>query len=144
MFLNLLKDVKIAKVHNGAGAAQTLLTSSTIAMDGFNSVLVIADFAAFVDTGVATLQLQDGAAANGSDAANIAGASVAVTGATSGNGQLVLDAQKPQKRYITVTLNRQTANITVNSITCILYNTNAEPTTQPTTVLNSNEVNCAA
>ena len=145
MFLNLLKCSKIVKAGNGNAAAQTLVTSSTVLMDGYDSVMCIVDLAAVVDGAVMTLQAQDGALANGSDAANIAGAATAAfTGATSSNGQIVLDLQKPLKEYVTFTFARTAQNVTVNSITMILYNARNKPTVQPTTVLSSAEINSAA
>jgi hypothetical protein len=143
--LNLLKDAKVVKIQNGAVAAQTLVTSSTIAMDGFDSVMIVADLGTVTDTAVLTLTAQDGALANGSDAASVAGAATpAFTAAGSSNGQLVLDVQQLQKEFLTVTLARTTANVVVNSITAILYNAHNKPTTQPTTVLASAEAEAAA
>ncbi len=157
MNLNLLKDAKCVKIQNGAAAAQTLVTSSTIDTTGYDSVLLIADLAAVTDGCVLQLTAQDGAAANGSDAANItapagpfaaAGATVqtvAVTAATSSNKALLLDVQKPLKRYLTATLSRTTQNAVVNSIWAILYNAAVKPVAaQDTSILASSEFECGA
>ena len=141
MFQDLLKNAKIVKMNNGAAAGTSLVTSSTIDAAGYNSALVICDLAAVVDGSVMSLQVQDGAASNGSDAANITGASAGLTGATSSNGQIVVNVHKPLLRYLTATFARTTQNATVNSITAFLYNANGpEPVTQPTTVLASADV----
>jgi uncharacterized Zn-binding protein involved in type VI secretion len=118
-------------VAAGNGDTQT---SSTFAMDGFDSVCVVAELGPVVDAAVATLRVQDGSLSNGSDAANISGASAALTGATSSNTNLVVDVQRPQTEYITVTLQRATQNITINGITAYLYNAKNVPVTQPASV----------
>lgn len=144
MRLNLLKDAKIVKAFNGAGAGTSTQTSNTIDVSGFDSVLVLADLGAVVDTSALVLALQDGALANGSDAANISGANCSLTGNSSNNVQLALDVQLPQSRYVTATLARGTANATINSITMILYNAKSKPVTQPSTIAGSNEVEAAS
>jgi hypothetical protein len=138
MFLNGLKDFKIVKISNGATTGTSAVTSNTFAMDGFDSVLIIADLAAVTDNCVLSLKAQDGAASNGSDAADITGATTGnLTASSSGNGQLVLDLHLPKKEYVTAVLGRTTQAATVNSITAILYNAHNKPVTQPATVLKS-------
>lgn len=143
--MNFLKEVKIVRIKNAVAAGTTdTQTSSTIAMDGFDSVCIVAELGPVVDAGVATLQVQDGALANGTDATNISGAVATLTGSTSGNTQMVVDVQKPLKEYITVTLGRATQNITIDCITAYLYNAHNKPVTQPATVSASTEVLAAA
>ncbi len=141
MFSNFLKDVKIVRIKGPVTAGTTdTQTSSTIAMDGFDSVCVVAELGAVVDAAVATLRVQDGALSNGSDAANISGASAALTASTSSNTQIAVDVQKPQAEYITATLQRATQNVTINCITAYLYNAKNKPVTQPSTVAASTTV----
>jgi hypothetical protein len=155
MNLNLLKDAKCMKIHNGAVAGTSLQTSNTIDMQGYDSVLLIADLGAVTDNCVLQLTAQDGAASNGSDAANItattgpfaaAGGTVqtaAFTALTSSNKAILLDVQKPQKRYITATLSRTTQNAVVNSIWAILYNSTIKPiAAQDSSIIASSEFDC--
>lgn len=144
MRLNLLKDCKVVKCGNGNVANTGTVTSSTVDASGFDSCLVLADLAAVVDNAVATLALQDGALSNGSDATNISGANCAFTASSSNNVQMLLDVQLPQSRYLTVTLGRATQNITVNSLTLLLYNAKSKAVTQPTTIAASAEINATS
>jgi hypothetical protein len=143
--LNLLKDAKVVKAHNGAAAGTSAQTTSTIDTAGFDSALVIADLGTVTDNSVLSLKAQDGAAANGSDAADIAGATTGtLTAATSSNSHVVLDLQRIQQRYLTCVFGRTTQNAVLNSIVVILYNAKSKPVTQPTTVVLSAEVVAAA
>lgn len=140
MFRNMLKDTKIVRIMNAVSAGTTdTQTSSTFAMDGFDSVCVVAELGPVVDAAVATLRVQDGSVSNGSDAANISGASAALTASSSSNTNLVVDVQRPASEYITVTLQRATQNVTINGITAYLYNTKNLPVTQPASVAASAE-----
>ena len=140
MFLNFLKHVKCVRIMNtvAAGTGDTQ-TSSTIDMSGFDSVAVVAELGPVVDNAVATLRAQDGAQSNGSDAANISNASAVLTALSSSNTNLLVDVQRPQNRYLTVTLQRATQNITINGITAYLYNARSIPVTQPASVSASSE-----
>lgn len=145
MFLNLLSDAKFVKCQNGAVAGTSTLTATTVDMAGYDSICCVVDFGTITDGSVLTLKAQDGTDSGGSGAADISGATTgAFTGATSSNGQMVLDVQKPGQRYVTFVLTRATQNAVVNSFTAILYNAHSKPTTQPTTVLKSAVVLAAA
>ncbi len=145
MFLNFLKAVKVVRSSpaTAAGGSDTI-TGTTVDGAGFDSACVVAELGPAVDAGVATLRVQDGAVANGSDAANITGASAVLTASTSSNTQIIVDVQKFQARYITPTLQRATQNFTVNSITVYLYNAKSLPVTQPASVSASTEVLAAS
>ncbi len=145
MFLNMLKACKIVRIKNqvAAGGSDTQ-TSSTIDAAGFDSVMVVADLDLVVDAAVLTLRVQDGAVSNGSDAANITGASAVLTASTSSNTSIVVDVQKFQARYITATLQRATQNATIDCITAYLYNAKGQPVTQPATISASTEVLAAS
>jgi hypothetical protein len=135
VFQNFLKEVKVVRIKNTVAAGTTdTQTSNTIAMDGFDSVCVVAELGAVVDAAVATLVLQDGAQSNGADATNISGASAALTALGSSNTQIIVDTVRPQKEYITAILTRAIQNITIACITAYLYNAKSKPVTQPATV----------
>lgn len=141
MFLNLLKDAKIVKAHNGAAAGTSAQTSSTIDTAGYNSALIVGDLGTVTDGSILSLKAQQGDASNGSDAADITGATTGnITAATSSNTVLIVDLQNMLKRYLTVVLGRTTQNAVLNTIVIILYNANTKPVTQPTTVIGSVEI----
>jgi hypothetical protein len=156
MYVNVLKDMKIVKASNGAAAGTTLQTSSTIDMTGYNSILWLVDVGTVTSGAVMQLTAQDGAAANGSDAANITTPTGPQGGATStvqtaaltdagtnSNKTFLLDVQKPLKRYQTATFSRTTQNVVVNTIIAILYNADGpKPITVDTSVAASAEFEC--
>ncbi len=138
MVSNLLKNCKIKQIQNGSAAAQTTVTSSTFAMDGFNAVTIIASLGTVTDGSVLQLNVQEGAAANGSDAATISGAQTpSATAATSSNTLLVAEALRIVKEYVTVTLTRTTQNAGVNCIIAILHQAANIPVTLDASVLAS-------
>ena len=133
--LNFLKDVKIVRCEPAAAAGTgDTLTGDTIDMAGFDSACFVAELGPVVDAAVGTLRVQGGAQSNGADAANISGASAALTGSGSSNTQICVDVQRPLQRYLTPTFQRATQNITLNSITGYLYNARKKPVTQPASV----------
>jgi hypothetical protein len=134
----LFKQAKVMKISNGAAAGTSAVTSSTVDMTGYNAIMVIADLGTVTDASVLKLDLQEGAASNGSDAASVTGmATAAFTAATSSNTILVADATRPQKRYITAVLTRTTQNAVVNTIIAILYQSDNPPVTADASVLAS-------
>jgi hypothetical protein len=130
--MNLLSETKTVVVSNAAAAGVTLITGNTIDMLGFRGIMIIAHLGDNADTAVPELQGFQGDASNGSDAAKLAGTSdAAAFNATSGDNKiLILDIEHPMKRYITPKLERNTANIVVQSIIALLYKARDVPVTQ--------------
>jgi hypothetical protein len=112
-------------------------------MLGYDAIQVICDLGTVTDGSVMDLKLQQGAASNGSDAADMKDPAGNVihagfTGATSSNTVIAVDATKPSKRYVTVVFARATQNAVINTMIAILYrSSNALPVTQGATVLAS-------
>jgi hypothetical protein len=115
---------------SGASAAGTAqVVGSTIDTQGFDSLTVFANIGAVTATGTATLKLMGGDAADGSDKAAIAGASVVATDAD-GNKKIAIEVHRPSQRYITAVIDRATANSVIVSVEAILFGASQEPVTQ--------------
>ncbi len=135
MFRNFLKDVKIVRIMNAIAAnSNGTQTGTVVTMDGFDSVCAVLDLAAVTDNATVTLRAGDGSLSNGADKANIAGATVTLTAATSSSQQIVVDVQKPLLEYVTFSVDQAVGNSAINNMTAFLYNAKNVPVTQPSSV----------
>lgn len=132
----LSNEVAIARVDNGHTAGTSLITSSTVDTNGYAGVCFVASLATVVDGSLITLSaLENATNSNSGGTAVTNGATSQLTASTSSNTDLVLDVQRPAKRYLYCTLARTTQNATVNAIYALLYKANQLPVTQPATVV---------
>jgi hypothetical protein len=134
---NLGKGSKVLRVMNAVAAGTSVQTSTTFDMQGFDSVLILGAFGALTATQATKMKAQGGLLANGSDAADLAATGTPV-GAnmadTDSNTDLVLDLVRPLFRFITVVVNRGTANAVINGVWAILYNVQKTPAPIPSTL----------
>ncbi|HEY2250914.1 MAG TPA: hypothetical protein VGH74_07620 [Planctomycetaceae bacterium] len=141
--VNLLEIAEIRKIDNGHAAGTTTITPTSIDMSGFDAIAVVVDLGAVTDGSVMDLKLQSGAASNGSDAADMKDAAgnvlhAGLTGATSSNAMIAVDATRPNQRYVTAVFARGTQNAVINTMIAILYRfRNSAPVAQGATVLAS-------
>lgn len=129
----LIKNVDV-RTAGSAAAGATGYAGTTIDTYGYDGVMFVFTFGALTATQVTNCKLQGGAAANGSDAADIAGSHTSALADTDSNKAQVIDLYRPAQRYITPYVNRGTANAVVQSITAILYHAETTPPTFGTTV----------
>lgn len=119
--MNLSKNTKITKIADHTTAGTDSVVSSIIDMQGFDGVMFLTSF------GTANagnyIYADTGAAANLSDAANLAGTKV-----TSGSSDedVILDIAKPLERYLRITAVRG-ASSTLESIWAIQYGPRKTP-----------------
>lgn len=126
MFINLLKSARVLNALNGAVAGTTTLTGSTIDTQGATSVTFIAPIGTITSTGVPNVKVQWGDASDGSDMADITGATT--TYADTGSNLLAcIEIVKPVKRYMRVVVTRTTANAVLGGCPCILLGNRTEP-----------------
>jgi hypothetical protein len=136
--MNLLPDIQITQVSNGAAAGTSEVDSSILDMSGYDGVMFVASLATVVDACVLTLTPQD-------NTLNQTGGMTAITGitaptftaSTSSNTLMVVDVYRPQSRYVRAAFTRTAQNATLNNIVAIQYKASKKPTTQGTTVLAS-------
>jgi hypothetical protein len=135
----LLELAEVRHVGNAVAAGTSTQTLTSIDMKGYDAITVICDLGTVTDASVLTLKLQTGALSNGSDAADVTGATTgAKTAATSSNTILAVDLIRPSGRYVTPVLTRATQNAAINCFVALLYRTSSSvPLTQGSTVLGS-------
>ena len=135
--MNFLANSKLTRVEPAAAAGQTLLTSDTVDMKGFDNASFIALLGDVTDTSVLTLQAQHGDQSDGSDATNLAGVAASFTAdpTNADNNMLAVEIARPTKRFLRVTLTRATANAAVDGIVAVQSNPAEAPVTQDASVL---------
>jgi len=128
---SIVNDSAISQVSGYSAAGQTGITSSTVDMQGYSGVAFIVALGAIDATGGGDIQLQTGDASNGSDAANVTDSTISFDDADD-NKVAILEARNLTGRYARVTVSRNTADVTVNSILAIRSGGGYRPVTQST------------
>lgn len=128
---NLSDFTRVVVSSGAAAAAQTAVTGVTLDIRGFERVRGLAVLGDVADTSVLTLKYQAGHLADGSDMADVTGASVAFTAgvSTADSKVLVLDVVQPPKRYGRFVLTRGTADAVVACVLAELYDARRPPVT---------------
>ena len=120
----LCKNVEIRVVGAPVVAGSTIENNSDrIDMTGYESVMFIAPITDSVDTGVATLTIQENDADSDTGMAAVEGTASTVTSAANDdiNGTaLVSEVYHPAKRYVQATRASATANIAYGSVIAVL------------------------
>lgn len=131
---SLLKAGKVTRVLNAVAAGTTTQNGTALDMTGFDSVMFVAAFGALTATQVTYLKAQQGALADGSDAADLAGTKVGPLADADSNKLLILEVVRPTAKYVRPSIVRGTANAVIDGIWAIQFNADKEPVTQPTSV----------
>ena len=132
--MNLSKVTKVTSaVTPTAGAAGTTdIEGTTLDMQGFDGVMAIVRMGTITSTAVTSIKMQQGAASDLSDAADLLG--TAITVADDDDGQtFIIDLYKPRERYVRVYVDRGTANAVVASAEYVQYGPRNIPTTMNVT-----------
>jgi hypothetical protein len=133
--INLSKLAKISTaITPTAGAAGTSdINGSTLDMEGYESVLVIVRMGAITGSAVTSIKMQQGAASNLSDAADLEGTAQTVAD-DDDDETFYIDLHQPAERYVRLVVDRGTQNAVVASANYIQYNGSVFPTTHGTGV----------
>jgi hypothetical protein len=126
---NLSKEVKISKeitVTNGA-AGTTDINGTVLDMSGFEGVLFIVQLGAITANAVTSIKAQQGSAGDTSDLADLTGTNQTIAD-TDDEKVLYIDVYRPTKRYVSLFVDRGTANAVVSAI-AMQYGARKEPTT---------------
>ena len=125
--MNLSKSVKVTRVMDAVAAGTSNQTSSSVDMQGFDSVLFMATFGTIVTNAVTSAKLRT--SSDDSNFNDLLGTLIAV--ADDDDDQVVLlDLIKPRERFIQCIVNRATQNSTIDGVYAFQYLANAEPVTQ--------------
>lgn len=135
--INLTKETKVARVLNATAAGTSTLTSSVVDMKGYDGCTFACLLGDVTDTSVLTLTVQSGAESDGSDMANVTESTTTFTAdATNADSKvLVVEVNRPLRRYVRVELVRSTANAAVDGILAIQTDPQSEPTTHDSSVV---------
>jgi hypothetical protein len=125
--------IKVTRVLNAVAAGTTAQNGSVIDMADYEGVVFLAAFGALTATQVTSLKAQHGDQSNLSDAADLAGTLTGPMADADSNKTLVLDINRPVKRYIRVVVNRATANAVIDGVVAIQYSPKKKPTTNDAT-----------
>lgn len=105
--------------------------SAIIDMEGFDGVVFLTSIEDSVDTGVATMTVEQNDANSGTGMAALAGAVSTRTSAANDdlNGlMLAVDVYQPKERYLRVNRASATANIAYGSVVALRYRGRKQPT----------------
>lgn len=108
-------------------------TGAVVDMQGWDGVLMIGQLAAIEASGTNSFKAQQGAAANMSDAADLAGSKITI--ADDDDGEVVIiDLWQPQERYVRCYVDKDTTHACAESVTYVQYRGRIVPPTQGTGV----------
>lgn len=128
------KDLKHVRVSNAVAAGTTDVECTAVDMQGFDWVEFIVLFGTITGSAVTSIKAQQGAASNGSDAADITGNSVTV--ADDDDNQIAIcSVVKPTSRYVRCVVDRGTQNAVVDGVVAILGRGIKQPATQDATTV---------
>lgn len=129
---NLGNNSKVIPITSYFAAGTAAKTSTIIDMQGYDNVLFLATFSTVLNTGVIVLKAQQ-------NTLNQTGGMTDITGATcsytdSGTAPVLacswVDVVRPADRYLQCVLTPTVANLVINSVVAILYNSNKSPVSQ--------------
>lgn len=129
-----VQGTKAVRAKNAVAAGTgDQIDSSVVDMAGFEAVEFMVLFGAITATGTAQVKTRQGAAANGSDQADLTGTAIDLVD-TDDNLIVRTELIKPTKRYVTCSVERATANVVIDGIVAILFRARKYPVTQDATV----------
>lgn len=141
---NLLSNTKIQEVMAPVTAGASIdQNSDRLDMSGWDGVIFIVPITDSVNTGVATLTIEQNTADSDTGMAALAGAVATATSAADddlNNQLLVVDLFRPTERYVQGVVTSATANIAFGNMVAIQYMGRKLPVTQPASVANSASV----
>lgn len=138
----LLRDSKVLVVEAAAAAAQTLLTTDVVDMQGFDSVVFIVLLGDVTDTSALALTAYTNDTNDTNSPTELALPVSFTAGASDADNKLlILELHKPRDRYVYATLARGTANAVVNGILAVLTNARERPVAQDAVVIASRFIN---
>jgi hypothetical protein len=126
---NLFHEAKVIRIAAAQAAGATDYTGATVVdTQGYEGVAFIVLFGTITAGAVTGIKVQQGQAANLSDAADLKGTALAIAD-TQSNKALITDIYKPAERYVKPIVTRATQNAVIDGIIAILYNARTAPVT---------------
>lgn len=133
---NLLNNIKLDWLKTVVAAGSSIDDDSAIVdTQGFDGCLFITTITDSVDTGVATMTIEQNSVNSGTGMAALSGAVATATSAANddlNNQILAVDVYRPRERYLRVNRASATANIAYGEVLAILYKGIKMPISQAT------------
>jgi len=135
--MQTINDTKIIRVANSQVAGTTAVNSSLVSTANAKSFEFDAIFGDVTDASVLGLKIQGGEESNGSDMADLTGASVSFTAdATSGDNKILRIAiERPLNTYLRAVVTRTVANAVVDGVICLVSDGRSVPVTDDASVV---------
>ncbi len=135
MHNNLVLCTKRTRTNNAAVAGSSDITTGTLLdMQGFDSVIWTACFGTLTGTQITSLKVQGGNASDGSDLADLVGATAGPMADGDSNKMLTIEVTKPMNvRYLKLIIKRGTANAVLDSVVATQYSARVQPTSDDAT-----------
>src|SRR5690554_6713131 len=116
---NLLNNVEVIRVANGAAAAQTAVEGAAVDMAGKIGATFIAAFGTVTTGSVITLKAQGSEDGQSNWTDLVGSVTHTANGSDSTNKVFALDVVRPEYRYVRAVVTRTTANAVVDSVVAI-------------------------
>jgi hypothetical protein len=137
MELSLAKNVAIDRVSNAVAAGTSDINSSSVDMEGFETVTFIVSFGAITATAVTSIQIDH--SSDGSTWNPVLGSKVTVPD-TASNKVAIVEAVRPTLQFVRCTVDRGTANAVVDSIVAVRSGPRKAPISQGSTIVGTTVV----
>ena len=142
---NFLQNCKVTYVLTNVADGQAASATSILDMKGWDGVAFIALTGDVTSGCVLTLTAQQDELNGSGGMASLTGTATFTAGASDADSKaLLLDVQKPRKRYVRALFTSATQNAVKNGVVAIQYRGTHLPATQDATVINSKLIYDAA
>jgi hypothetical protein len=132
---------KRTRVVNATAAGTTAINGSGIDMQDFDTVIFECAMGTLTATQVTSIKAQGSNDNGGADAyADITGMVTANAADADSNKLLLLEVNRPQKRWIRVVVNRGTANAVIDGVIAIQMGAKKAPVTQDATTVSATKI----
>ena len=124
--MNLSKSAKATRVMNSVTAGTSDQTSSSVDMEGFDSVMFVLSLGTITAAAVTSFHLAT--SSDNSSFNDLLGTSITIA-ADDDNQIVIIDLSRPRERYIRAVVDRGTQNAVLEGVIAFQYQAKAEPTT---------------
>lgn len=135
MLWESVKALNVCTATEGA-ANTTDISTDIVDTAGHDGVAWAVTFGAITSGAVTSVKIQQGDAANLSDAADLEGSGVTVADDDDA-GLVLVEVARPMKRYLRLVIDRGTQNAVVENVTAYLYRATEQPVTQDASVIST-------
>lgn len=137
---SISKNIQFQRVMNAVAAGTTDQNSTAVDMANFDRAAFVVAFGAITSGAVTSCKLQQGDASDGSDADDLAGTAISVAD-DDDNQIVILECERPQKRYVRCVVDRGTQNAVIDGIVAMKSGARVLPVTHDSATVVGSELN---